>query len=268
MRAWIISDIHIWAIQMRNGYVPFSIPAADVCILAGDVSNERRTAVAYVKRFIAPMMPVVMVLGNHDYYGGTIQGELERALADTAGTDIQLLEDGSCTFGNVRFVGATLWTDFAIPFGGNGPELPLQDRTEAVRQSLPKELPDFKEIHASEPAEGFEMLQIDELVSRHIESRDYIEQQLAKPFAGKTVVLSHHAPLAASLDPKFAGEPTNAAYASDLSGLIERGKPDYWIHGHTHQFHDYQHGHTRVVCNPKGFPFDKSTFKQEFIIEL
>ena len=28
-----------------------------------------------------------------------------------------------------------------------------------------------------------------------------------------------------------------------------------WVHGHTHDSFDYKvNGHTRVVCNPRGYP--------------
>ena len=40
-----------------------------------------------------------------------------------------------------------------------------------------------------------------------------------------------------------------------------------WVHGHTHDEFDYKIGITRVVCNPRGYPKEKSNwhFKLEYL---
>ncbi|MGO7035784.1 metallophosphoesterase [Rhizobium ruizarguesonis] len=107
MRAWIISDVHHARME-----VPWSsnlvVPKADVCICAGDITNSIVDSIAYVRRFIEPHMPVVLTLGNHDYYGSSIELALERARRLIKGTRIQLLENETCIFHDCRFVGATL----------------------------------------------------------------------------------------------------------------------------------------------------------------
>ncbi len=45
----------------------------------------------------------------------------------------------------------------------------------------------------------------------------------------------------------------DAAYASDLSGLLSTYAPELWIHGHIHRNRDYVHNRTRVVANPRGY---------------
>jgi len=54
-----------------------------------------------------------------------------------------------------------------------------------------------------------------------------------------------------------AGLPTalSAAFASNLDHLVERA--DLWIHGHTHDNFDYQLGRCRVVCNPRGYVWER-----------
>ena len=68
-----------------------------------------------------------------------------------------------------------------------------------------------------------------------------------------TVVVSHHAPSARSLDPRCADDPVDAGYASALEPLIEHLQPVAWIHGHVHRSVDYVVASTRVVCNPRGY---------------
>ena len=84
-----------------------------------------------------------------------------------------------------------------------------------------------------------------------------------------TVVVSHHAPSARSLDPRFGDDPVNAGFASALEPLIESLQPAAWIHGHVHRAIDYRLGSTRVVCNPRGYPgeFDNG-FDPGLIIEV
>jgi len=35
--------------------------------------------------------------------------------------------------------------------------------------------------------------------------------------------------------------------------------PDFWIHGHVHESHEYRIGQTTVSCNPRGYvPLDEN----------
>ena len=88
-------------------------------------------------------------------------------------------------------------------------------------------------------------------MARHGVSRQFITEELAKPFDGPTVVVTHHAPSWLSVPDKF--REASAAYASRLEDLILDHEPLLWIHGHTHTSFDYKIGKTRIVCNPRGY---------------
>jgi Icc-related predicted phosphoesterase len=90
-------------------------------------------------------------------------------------------------------------------------------------------------------------------ITEHIVQRTRIEQVLATPFDGPTVAVTHHAPLPNSLIGGQVQSELDAAYASDLSALIEQHKPELWIHGHIHRNRDYIHGSIRVIANPRGY---------------
>ncbi|MDX8482282.1 hypothetical protein RFN28_28060 [Mesorhizobium sp. VK24D] len=77
----------------------------------------------------------------------------------------------------------------------------------------------------------------------------------------------HASPAARAIDSsRFNGDLLNAAYASDLSALIEAGRPALWLHGHTHDSCDYQVGNTRVVCNPRGYEDENAAFDPALVV--
>lgn len=264
MKAWVISDLHL----LSAGTLPFPIPDADICLCAGDVSGSIRVTMECLERQIAPLMPIVLVLGNHDYYSSTIDGALEYAGRMTKGTVITVLENESKVIGKVRILGATLWTDYLIPFGGKRPELPLPERRDVAIHFGLRFLTDFRAIYGSKSYGGNGLVAPDEIIGRHERSRIFLSNSLATPFEGKTVVLTHHAPSPKSRDVRFLGQPTNAGFLSDLDKIIEDGKPDFWIHGHIHRCFDYRMGSTRVLCNPKGYWHEKTGYQPGLVVDL
>ncbi|MBY5819911.1 phosphohydrolase [Rhizobium leguminosarum] len=266
MKAWVISDIHLFrAIGMKTSS-PFPVPQAEVCILAGDVSDDLDVSLNYLIYEIGPHMPVVAVLGNHDYYGTSIVAALANARAAVAGSNVHLLENDRIELGGVRFIGATLWTDFEISVGDGDEDYPAELRLEIARRDVVHLINDFTEIRR----EGGGSITVDDLRERHFQSRAFITDELVKPFSGKTVVLTHHLPLTACLDQRYHGNLSNAAYASDLSQIIDDCGPDIWVHGHVHQRQDFMRGRTRIICNPRGMwhQAGESGYKSDLVIDL
>jgi len=103
----------------------------------------------------------------------------------------------------------------------------------------------------------------------HFASRTWLQQELAKPFAGKTVVVSHHLPHASSIHPRYDGDALNPGFVSHLPQLV-CPPVDLWIHGHTHISCDYAVAETRVVCNPRGYAPDELNpqFQPGFVVEI
>lgn len=270
MKAWIISDIHQSHLTrlLRD---PPKVPKADICICAGDVTNFIDDSIGFIRRIIEPRMPVVLVLGNHDYYGSSISGALERARRLVEGSHIHILENEAMTIGDCRFIGATLWTDFSVSVGKDE-HIPPEERRVKAFELVPSRMMDFECIYRSDARRTGEngMVTVWEILERHRESSKFIDNELSQDFQGNTVVVTHHAPLMQSFDPSFFGNVTNAAFASDLSNLIRWRKPRLWVHGHIHKFRDYMADQTRVICNPLGYrgEFYSSGFRPGFVIDL
>jgi hypothetical protein len=102
--------------------------------------------------------------------------------------------------------------------------------------------------------------------SWHLETIAWIREQLNQSFAGKTVVVTHHAPSYESLGlldldrgilkpgTVFHPGPVRVAgYASDMDYLLGEHHVDLWIHGHTHWANDYLRHGCRIVSNPRGY---------------
>ncbi|TAY75144.1 metallophosphoesterase family protein [Rhizobium ruizarguesonis] len=270
MRAWIISDLHYSPMDALVG-APLRIPDAEICICAGDISENVSMSIAYLRRDIERHMPVILVLGNHDYYNSSIDLALEIARREIEGTRIHLLENQSIETSGCRFVGATLWTDFAVSIGGDE-HVPPEERRDFAFGLVPSLMADFSCIYRSDARRPGEngLITVREILERHIASRSFIDRELEKPFGGRTFVVTHHAPLIQSFDARFFGHVTNAAFGSDLSDLIARRRPSVWIHGHIHKFRDYMADKTRVICNSRGYGSERETsgFRPGFVIDL
>ena len=46
------------------------------------------------------------------------------------------------------------------------------------------------------------------------------------------------------------------------------GQAGLWIHGHTHTLFDYCVRGTRVVCNPRGYPGERTGFRPDWTVEI
>jgi Icc-related predicted phosphoesterase len=271
MRIWPVSDLHLRQEDAMHLRMPIQIPEADVCLLGGDVTEGFANAIHFAGNIIAQKMPVIMVHGNHDVYRSSIDRANSESKFLAKAFKIHFLENDEIVLDGVRFVGATLWTDYRLPIGGMYTKKTVEQRLKELFHIVPRELADFAEIYRSDERKEGEtgFITIQEIIRRHDESRAYIDGVLATPFDGKTVVLTHHAPLGRSIHPSFEGEITNAAFASDLSDLIAARRPDVWVHGHVHHFLDYMESDTRIICNAKGTAgLRKSDFKWDFTFEV
>ena len=174
---------------------------------------------------------------------------------------VTLLDPGAMTIEGVRFIGATLWTDFRLEGiaseawahleVGQG----LSDFTGAIRH------------HGGRDG----LFTTSESARRHSEERAFIERELdmAEQSGVTPVVITHHAPSPRCIRPWFEGSRLNPGFASDLDAVIARYQPPLWVHGHMHDRVDERLGDTRVVCNPAGYSrVEGHEFDPSFVLEV
>ncbi len=234
MRIRVFSDLHL---EFQD-WTPPPVPA-DLVVLAGDI-HVGVEGLPWARRHFAGAQ-LIYVPGNHEFYGGEMEATLEQLRGVAAAHDITLLDGDVLAMDGVRFLGATLWTDFALH--GADPDAIAQAQADARRG-----MADYRRISVR----GSGRLQPDDTRRIHLRQSAWLAQQLAEPFDGPTVVITHHLPHALSVHPRYEGDRLNPSFASDLSALV-RAPVQLWIHGHTHSSMDYRIDGTRVVCNPRGY---------------
>jgi Icc-related predicted phosphoesterase len=256
MRLQILSDLHVDAGGLHRLQLA---PAVDVVIVAGDVCAGTEAGFQVLRQHVPATTPIIVVLGNHEFYGAGYAKELAHARALAPTRNIYALENDAVTIGNVRFVGATLWTDYEL-FGAD-------NRDDCMRTAA-MGLNDHRLIGLS--TGGFSDRRFQPLDARalHQHSRAYLDQTLATPHAGPTVVVTHHAPHGHSVAAQYRNSLLTAAFVSDLSELIEARQPHLWVHGHTHTSFDYRVGNTRIICNPAGYGAENPAFNPALIVEV
>jgi len=262
MRLWILSDLHL---ELQEE-IPLPIPDADVCVLAGDVTAPLEASFAWAVDRIGGHMPVVMVPGNHEFYGDSVAGGIYRGLkAYSRDPRVHLLVNDCVVLDGARFIGSTLWTDYALDASRTSPAARDSDIAWAMR-SAEGLLMDHQKI-AREDGSWLRWSPADARAA-HQTARTYIESVLEVPHEGPTVVVTHHAPSRLSIAPRFLGSPLNPAFASDLSATIMRYRPDVWVHGHVHHSTGYMLGETQVVCNPRGYGDENPAFDPALVLEV
>jgi hypothetical protein len=203
---------------------------ADIVIAAGDIGISTQ-GVEWLKTF---NKPVVYIAGNHEFYTHEYQQTLQLIRKRCIGSNVHFLENDCFIFQGVRFLGCTLWTDLFIE----------GDKTAAA---LGKTLNDFRRIRFAE--KPFDEMQFSQL---HQSSKIWLEQELAQPFSGKTVVVTHHAPSLWSWnDTAYALK--KLAYCNDMKPLLHEYEIAAWFHGHVHTQIDYRIAGARILCNPRGY---------------
>lgn len=256
MKLQVVSDLHLEC----EGGADYLLPEtdADVVVLAGDIHSHTHGLLWAARTLRSRGHRVVYVTGNHELYHAHAYGLIDQLREVACQSGIDFLENDVLELDGVRILGTVLWTDFQLH--GTG-----EIAAGAMRWARGM-MNDFRLIRSSQgnefsPAES---------VKLHRTARAFLETELAKPFVGPSVVVSHHAPHTGSVHERFKGTPLSPAFASDLSSLIAKYQPALWLHGHMHDSFDYRVGETRVVCNPRGYAPDmlNPNFDPALILEV
>ena len=275
MKIHILSDLH----NEFELFTPSQVASeADVVVLAGDIHVKSR-GVEWARNVFS--CPVIYVPGNHEYFREHIENTLEKMRAASF-ERVRVLDNDAWVINGVRFLGATCWTDYSST--GNA----ILAKYEAIRG-----LNDYQKIRTA----GYRKVMPDDLALRNQLSLAWLRERLAEPFEGQTVVVTHHAPSLISmghpplsersvLDSRMdnIGEssennstdfkPTHpevphiaAAYANGWESMMGESIA-LWVHGHVHRAADWAANGTRVVCNPRGYPGEKTGFNPDLLITV
>lgn len=262
-------------------------PEAQMITAVGDLSDGTE-AVPWLGEM---GRPVIYVPGNHEYYGGDIGTRLNELRAKAQSTLVSVVDRQTVTAGDVRFLCTTLWTDHQnldidlvlhtskvlndYKRIGVGAWLANQENAKTYARILAEfeqRGSRYKGIFSEKPEHMNPLIAL----ALHRQALIYLTDELAKPWHGKTIVLTHHAPSLISL--MFAGYFTMqnprgfakllsqksrpykiGAYANSLEYLFSRNKIELWLHGHLHESLRYTLDGVGVVTNPTGHANEKNT---------
>lgn len=282
MRIQPLSDLHLEATanwinpvltdalidDLRAGAAQADV---NVTVLAGDILTGHQTieraALIWPKDH-----PVVVVAGNHEFYGCVYQDALQK-MRETAARypNIHFLENEFVEIQGVVFLGCTLWVDGRLwekpgmpaPRSG-GAKVPLDE----VEVHLQEDLPDFYRIKWREAGQKIQPRHTYRL---HHQSVAWLREQFELHTGKRIVVVTHHAPSYQSITPAFAQDVLSAGFASHLEDLVQQSGAALWVHGHIHSACDYQIGQTRIVANCGDIYLSqafKAGFRPDLVVEI
>ncbi|MEY8802124.1 metallophosphoesterase [Leisingera sp. XS_AS12] len=213
--------------------VPFPMPtetcpacSVDAILIAGDLDRASSHVASLVEIHQAWQVPVVSIFGNHEPYGSSQEETVscvseDLAVARAAGHDIHVLDRDELIIGDTRILGATLWTDFDI----------LGNR-EAQMLGAEYLINDYRKVRRAPGSDDKQ--RAEDTVAFHHRDRSWLLDALARPFQGKTLVMTHHLPVPEVLAQRADKGPYAPAYVSDMRADILGLQIDMWVSGHTH----------------------------------
>jgi predicted phosphodiesterase len=226
----LASDLHY---EFHGPGSHVEVPAGtDVLILAGDIGTIATLPHA-LKHYASVAPHMLYVTGNHEFYGHGAADQVDDLIADVEAECPNLkrltTEKGVVEIGGVAFAGDTLW--FGDPDGLN--------------QIYEKTLADFTAIRWRDVATA------KWIADQHARAKQFFQSAKADVF------ITHHMPSEALITPKWARSPINRFFASEVFQGVTH-PPKVWCYGHTHDSSDRVLGDTRFLCNPKGYPHERS----------
>jgi len=240
----IVSDLHL---EMAEAP---SLPGGDILLLAGDfltaahIKNRgaaRRRFEAFCKDELSKYGVVFYVLGNHEYYGSTLEDapSIIGEFIEEHAPNVTVLDNASRLIGDICFIGSTLWATHGVG----------QPAAELI---IGAHLADFREIRFGDRL-PFTPKTANAL---HLKAVAFLASELAKQQqAGRMViVISHHAPSFKSKAGRRYALNLDAAFYSDREALIAANPQiALWGHGHSHASCHYKIANTIIVSNQRGY---------------
>lgn len=264
MKVGLHSDLHTDHSLCQIG----NLDELDVLVLAGDIGNLQTIEILFEEiRHQRLDLPVLYVLGNHEYYEMYFH-EVDtkyRAVCEKYG--IELLNNEHIQIGDLLFAGTTLWSNFLL----------ASKKTESMAWAK-QGVNDFYEIFCAIEGALPELFTPEDMLKEFQKGYHYLFQTLtSNEFIGlKKVVISHFLPARQLIHPEYIDTPEKVVQASywvnDLPELYSFA--DYWFYGHSHKNIEMTIGKTRFYSNQRGYSKVFNTtepdsgYQNDYVIEL
>jgi predicted phosphohydrolase len=209
-------------------------PVGNVLILAGDIVpfafiNQHTDFFSYLSDHFETSY---WIPGNHEYYHFDLATK-SGILYEKIRSNVFLINNKSIVYKNVEFIFSTLWSKISSE----------------NENKLLQAMNDFRLIKYDH--QQFKPQQLNDM---NQESVEFLTKELYVPSTLKRVVVTHHVPTFKNAPVKYRGSVMHEVMGLELSDLIEKTKPDYWIYGHIHRNNpDFKIGKTMMMTNQMGY---------------
>lgn len=236
-----LSDLHLELKDNANylSELPLRV-TGDVLVLAGDIiylGNKELERAPFLSWAADHYEQVLMVAGNHEYYGGYDMAALGDSWEYKIAPNVGYYQNRVVRLNDVDLVLTSLWSH--IP--------PERERLTATYLS------DFHKIlydgHLLTPAD---------YNATHERCLSFVRRAVSASSARHRVVVSHHVPTLLCSPPKLRTIKNGqllTAFTVELTDYIRHAPIDAWIHGHSHVGFHVDLGGTQVLSNQLGYVF-------------
>lgn len=263
------SDMHIdFYIQNKNSkfdpktlWYPEVLPEdkETILVLAGDIWHAKKPFTynnySWFSTISERFKYVLVVLGNHDFWNGQLPTEYDNFKRYTKERNLNnliLLQNNYVVIGEHKFLGATLWTDYA-------------NKDYDTIEEAKKVCNDFKYIRYMNPLfKGvFKKLTVANILEQHRISKNYIFENANKDYPEQKLwVITHHPPTDILITDPHIHKNEYGIITNNFEKEIKDSKIDYWIHGHNHQSGQAKVGNTLIMSNTVGYITKSDTNKE------
>ena len=221
-----------------------------ILILAGDIWHAKKPFTfanfSWFKDLSSKFKYILIILGNHDFWGGSFPTEysnFERYKEQFDIPNLYLLQDSSIIIGEHKFIGSTLWTNY------NQKDADTISYSDSISS-------DLKYIRYIDPLYRgvFKRIKPKHFLEAHNKSINYIFENAIKDNEKQTLwVITHHPPSKSLITDPDLDYLTMGVVANDYDEKIINSDIDFWIHGHNHQSGKKLIGNTTIMANTVGY---------------
>ncbi len=228
-------------------------PVGNVLLLAGDITNlnyynVRTFDKSFFKSLSKQFKRVLWIPGNHEFYRSWDTLMFEKPVQIEVCPNVHLVHNVAEIIGGTRFLLTTLWSHI----------------DEQNEWTIGRGMSDFDLIRYS----GRTLTPAMYTKRLHEPSVAFLRTELAKPFAGPTVVVTHHLPSLQCVHPRYKNSDLQQGFANDLDDFIWETQPDVWIYGHGNR-PPIEIGKTQLITNMLGYVSygEQKDFRNPAVVE-
>jgi len=246
---------------------------ADVLILAGDLGHYFVQDSQFLLLMKSLYKDVILVYGNHDFY--LVSNSTRKKYNTNSMNRISEMKE-FCAMNGIHYLDGETVRINGISFGGVGMswdksyiEMLRKEKVsdETIRNKFIEYMNDSKLIMFGKRPVTIDLgYYTKEYINIFNQKEFYLKEVNKLRNIGLSesidVMITHYGPCVSSdIKSEYKNSEITTFFYFNGTSEILRIKPQYWIHGHTHNDISFKFDQTDVRCNPIGYPHENKTTK-------